>query len=73
MKSKGSNVYVQHVEMFQQPVRINHDACTREYDIPWTTRLTEMEAEDICPAGSQVLFEIFTIFVNNALLRAVVT
>lgn len=32
-----------------------------------------MEAEDICPAGSQVLFEIFTIFVNNALLRAVVT
>lgn len=33
----------------------------------------EIEAEDICLPTSQSLFEIFTIFVNNAPLRAAVT
>lgn len=43
----------------------------REYDIPYTTELAEIEREDICISpGSHALFEIFTIFVNNVHLRA---
>lgn len=62
-------------ERYGAMMRDSHDALTMIHAranmiYPYGTRLAEIAKEDICATAGWGSFEIFTIFVNNALVRA---